>query len=192
MEPTMENPICIAVTGPESTGKSALSKQLAEALPGAVVVPEYARSYLESLPRKYTAADVEYIARRQLALERKMLSAKPRVLVCDTDLLVIRVWMEFVFGHCPRWIVNASAGRQYHLSLLTDIDLPWEADPLREHPDQRKVLFDLYQHHLKALGRNFKVIRGSGHTRLENALSAVNSSPMLSGLNTISPTFAVS
>ena len=121
-----------------------------------------------------------------------MLSAKPRVLVCDTDLLVIRVWMEFVFGHCPRWIVNASAGRQYHLSLLTDIDLPWEADPLREHPDQRKVLFDLYQHHLKALGRNFKVIRGSGHTRLENALSAVNSSPMLSGLNTISPTFAVS
>ncbi len=187
----MENTICIAITGPESTGKSALSQQLAQSTQG-LVVPEFARTYLSTLNRKYTAADVEYIARRQLALERLLRSAKPDVLFCDTDLLVIRVWMEFVFGHCPRWIVKASAGRQYHLSLLTDIDLPWEDDPLREHPGQRKALFEIYQHHLIALGRNFKVIRGSGQNRLQNALQAMHDAGRLSSLNTISPTFAVS
>jgi nicotinamide riboside kinase len=62
---------------------------------------------------------------------------------------------------------------RYDLYLLCDIDLPWQADPLREHPQQREALFQLYQQELEKLGVNYKIIRGSGEQRLSNAISAI-------------------
>ncbi|PIQ21323.1 MAG: ATPase, partial [Cytophagales bacterium CG18_big_fil_WC_8_21_14_2_50_42_9] len=55
----------VAITGPESTGKSTLAQQLA-AHYNTMWVPEYARTYISELPGRYTAQDVENIARGQL------------------------------------------------------------------------------------------------------------------------------
>ncbi len=57
--------IKVGIIGPESTAKSTLSQQLAEAFAG-TYIPEYAREYISNLTRPYTYADVENIARHQI------------------------------------------------------------------------------------------------------------------------------
>ena len=57
---------------------------------------------------------------------------------CDTDLLVIKIWSEHSFGYCPDWILRRIEQQQYDLVLLLNVDLPWEPDPLREHPHHRQ------------------------------------------------------
>jgi len=70
------HPIRIAITGPESTGKSTLAAQLARHY-NALWVPEYARTHLELLNRPYTANDILLIARRQLQAEEETAAATP-------------------------------------------------------------------------------------------------------------------
>lgn len=58
----------VVVIGPESTGKSTLSEQLANHYQ-TVWVPEFARGYLETLGRAYNQDDLLRIAEGQLQLE---------------------------------------------------------------------------------------------------------------------------
>jgi nicotinamide riboside kinase len=59
------------------------------------------------------------------------------------------------------------------LYLLCDIDLPWEDDPLREHPHQREVLLGKYRTRLETLGVNHALVQGSGDQRLASALQHI-------------------
>ena len=122
----------IVVIGPESTGKSTLSEALATAL-HTVWVPEYAREYLEHLNRPYSETDLQAIARGQLLKEGEVAPLVNKVLICDTDLYVIKVWSEHKYGRCHASILEEIARRKYDLYLLTGIDMPWSPDPLREH-----------------------------------------------------------
>lgn len=163
----------IAITGPESTGKSSICEALHLHF-GGLVVPEYAREFLSNKADRYTFEDVEFIAREQLKREQSAFEAQHKFLFCDTDLLVIRIWMEHVFGKCPQWIIDESLGKQYDLTLLMNIDLPWEDDPLREHPHQRELLFQKYLDALKDSGRPFAIVSGNGAERLQNAIRLLN------------------
>lgn len=164
----------IAVTGPESTGKSMLSRQLAEHY-GTCWVPEYAREYLDGLERGYRYEDIARIARGQLALEDQREEFAKDLLICDTDLLVTYIWSLFKYGKCDPWIEERMEQSRYSLHLLCDIDLPWSPDPLREHPDKRKELFDLYLQELEERDKPYRIIRGEGKSRLLNAISAIES-----------------
>lgn len=173
-----ENPR-VAITGPESSGKSALAAALAARLL-TTWVPEYAREYLLNLPdpAAYTLADLENIARGQLAAENEAAAtlAPSRPLFCDTDLLVILIWAEERFGRCPAWLRRAAlAPTAYGRRLLLRPDLPWEPDPLREAPDpaERARLFARYRATLQAAGLPFTEIGGVGEERVENAMWAI-------------------
>ena len=61
----------------------------------------------------------------------------------------------------------------YDLHLLTNIDLPWEEDPQREHPTLRKYFFDVYKNELDSAGIDYRIISGIGKARLDNAISAI-------------------
>jgi len=159
----------IAIVGPESTGKSTLARQLASQL-GTVWVPEFARDYLAALNRPYEANDLEKIAQGQLALEEKLLSEAAEFLICDTTLLVIEVWAEHAYGHCPEWIKASVRNQQYDFTFLTNIDLPWEPDPLREHPHLRQYFFKVYQQKLGSLKTPFAIISGNEQERLTTAM----------------------
>lgn len=159
----------VAITGPESTGKSQLAAGLA-AHYHAAWVPEYAREYLAALGRPYEEEDVVKIARGQLASERLAMKKAGSWLFCDTELLVTKIWSEVKYGRCHPWITGNLEKPGYGIYLLCDIDLPWEYDPLREHPDRRKFLFDLYFNELNSRGWPFAVIRGQGSDRLGNAI----------------------
>jgi len=162
----------VAIVGPESTGKSVLSEKLA-AYFQTEWAPEYARAYLESLGRPYTREDLAKIARGQLAVEDELIKKANRVLICDTNLVVIKIWSDVKYGECDRWIVEEMESRHYDLYLLTYIDLPWEYDPLREHPDMREYLFEKYESVLKRMSAPFVVIEGDYVERFEKAKTAI-------------------
>ena len=162
----------IAVTGPESTGKSVLAELLATHYK-TVWVPEYAREYLDRLSHPYEKEDVALIARGQLALETLRAENAKTFLFCDTEMLVTKIWSEVKYRWCDPWILDAVETHRYDLYLLCDIDLPWQYDPLREHPDQRQFLIDLYYQELSARKFPFAVVRGTGEARLKNAVEII-------------------
>lgn len=162
----------IAITGPESTGKSSICEALQLHF-GGIVVPEFAREFLSNKLDRYTFEDVEFMAREQLNREQSAFDAQHEFQFCDTDLLVMRIWMEHVFGKCPQWIIEESQGKQYDFTLLMDIDLPWEDDPLREHPHQREELFQKYLEVLQQSKRPFAIVRGNGDDRIQNAIQLI-------------------
>jgi NadR type nicotinamide-nucleotide adenylyltransferase len=163
----------IAITGPESTGKSWLAENLATHYRTGWV-PEYAREYLEQLGRPYEQDDIVKIAAGQLHLEDSFVKSASGYLFCDTELLVTKIWSEVKYGACDPWIKTRLETHPYDLYLLCDIDLPWEYDPLREHPDRRQFLFDRYYDELSSRGFPFFVINGTGDARLHRAISFID------------------
>lgn len=176
----MPHPQRIVVIGPESTGKSTLSFALARAL-GTVWVKEYAREYLNRLDRPYIQEDLLLIAEGQLASEETLLPFAKNVLICDTDLYVLKVWSESSYGHCHRKILEAIASRPYDLYLLTYIDIPWTPDPQREHPDarDRTYFYHQYREIVQQSGVQWADIRGTESERLQAALRAIELLPGL-------------
>lgn len=159
----------IAIVGPESTGKSNLAESLADHF-GTAWVPEFARYYLDLLPRPYLPEDLPTMARGQLAWEAGLHRQANHHLFCDTNLLVYQVWSEFKYGYLLPSLKPMIHLDAYDFHLLTDIDLPWQDDPQREHPHTRKELFDHYLNALREVDVPFAVVSGSGEHRLEHAL----------------------
>ena len=164
----------IAITGPESTGKSKLAENLARYYK-TVWVPEYAREYINGLSRPYYYDDILIIAKEQIRREEKMLGKANQFLFCDTELIVTKIWCEYKYGKCHDWILENIKNHKYDLYLLMDIDLPWKFDEQRENPNQRKQLFDLYLIELKNREFPFKIISGKSEKRLQNAISIIDS-----------------
>lgn len=164
----------VCVTGPESTGKSELSKFLAETYRTSWV-PEYARNYLDKLNRPYQQSDLSKIAHGQMRLEDEWVNESNRVLICDTNLITIKIWSEFKFGKCEEEILHQLQARKYDLYLLCYIDLPWENDPQREHPDKREELWNLYKAEVTKSGVPFVEIAGEREARRKRAIDAINS-----------------
>lgn len=162
------------VIGPESTGKSTLSEQLAGELQ-TLWVPEYGRQYLEELGREYNEDDLLQIAKGQIAHEDALAAKANRFLICDTDLYVVKVWSESKYGRCHKWILEEIARRQYDLYLLTYIDVLWQDDPLREHPEegQRHYFYNIYRDIVQQSGLPWVDVRGNMQQRLTLAKDAV-------------------
>jgi len=170
----MSKLIKIAITGPESTGKSQLAEELA-AYYHTVFVPEYARAFIDRLDRPYNREDILEIAKGQIREEERRIQRTTRMLFCDTELIVTKIWSEVKYGMCDPWILEKIEENKYSLFLLCNIDLPWEDDPQREHPHMREKLFSLYYDELTERGFPFKVVSGTGRARLENAVKHVES-----------------
>lgn len=165
----------ILILGPESTGKSTLAEDLATYF-GEPWVPEFAREYLEKIDRPYHFEDLVEIGKGQVLLEDELAKKAKKFLFCDTDLRVIHIWSEHRFGKTDPWVLEEIQRRTYELILLTDIDLPWEPDPLREHPEleMRQYFFEKYQKLAEQSGIPFLTISGDRETRLKTALEAVD------------------
>lgn len=162
----------IALIGPESCGKSTLARQLASYF-GGLVVDEYARQYLEERNGRYTREDLLTIAQGQRDLERQAMATGTAPIFCDTNTVVIEVWSEVKYGSVDARITSLHDPQRYKLTLLLRPDLPWEADPLRENPNDRQELFERYEQTLARWGNSFQIIEGLGDARLHLAIEAV-------------------
>lgn len=168
----------IVIIGPESTGKSTLSAQLAKHY-STLWVREYAREYLLKYGTEYSYDDLLTIAKGQTALEDKTIAETQHakdILFIDTDMYVMKVWCEYVFGKCHQYIIDEIVNRSYDLYLLCNIDLPWIKDELREYPDEqpRTELFNMYKDILINQQTPWALISGTEEQRLQNAIQAVD------------------
>ncbi len=168
----------IVAIGPESTGKSTLSASLSKHF-SAPWCPEYAREFLLQNGKDYTYEDLLSIAKGQVKLEDHILQnyrGNAAYYFIDTDLYVLKVWSEYVFGKCHPFILEQIALRKYDFYLLCNTDLPWVEDELREYPDEERriELFHIYKDLLAQQHTPWKIIEGNETLRLKNAISAIN------------------
>jgi NadR type nicotinamide-nucleotide adenylyltransferase len=163
----------IALTGPESTGKTLLAAALA-AHYQTVWVPEYARAYLETLGRPYVFDDLEQIARGQRKLEDEYASRANSLLFCDTDMLVLKIWSEYKYGRCAPFILETLRDHPCDLYALCGVDAPWEYDPLRENPGEREELYAIYRSELERMGVSFVELWGGVEERLQKLAAHIN------------------
>jgi len=173
----MQLPKKIVAIGPESTGKSSLCERLSRHF-RSNWVPEYAREYLLTHGKDYRYEDLLIIAQGQIALEEEITVQQPvrSALFIDTDMYVLKVWCEFVFGKCHDWILSQIVSRKYDLYLLCNTDLPWEKDELREYPDTatREKLFHIYKDCMVNQNTKWIEIAGDYESRWETAVAAVS------------------
>jgi len=161
----------IAITGPESTGKTTLAQQLAVYF-NTIWVPEFARSYIETLARPYHYDDILLIAKEQMKKEDEAF-ANHDVIFLDTELLVTKIWCEYKYGQCHSWILDEIKRRKYDLVLLCNIDLPWTYDPQREHPHKRQELWTLYKSQAYTFYHPVEIVSGQGNERFDQAILAI-------------------
>ena len=179
----------VGIIGPESTGKSSLGQSLTKRY-GATYVPEYARDYVAALRRPYTYEDVCHIARKQIEEIRAVVSgpwlvgssrtgkrsdnevvrqrsgrttkwSDSNVVFFDTELIVTRVWFDYVYGAAPDWLLSALQQYKMDTYLLTYPDIPWIPDPTRENgsDEMRLQLFHRYEQEIQALDVPYYIIR---------------------------------
>ena len=183
----------IVILGPESTGKSTLCELLAQHY-NTSWCPEFAREHLLTNGMNYSYNDLLTIAKGQLAMEEeysqllvsssgfgvsfnsRLPTHNSKLLFIDTDMYVMKVWCEFVFGKCHKWITDRIAERKYDLYLLCNIDLPWVKDELREYPDleTRAKLYTIYKNIMENQPVPWVDISGNYEERVEKAITAID------------------
>ena len=162
----------IGIIGPEASGKTELTKQLAEYYKEPWV-PEFARAYLESNNGFYEKKELDYIAKKQLESEENRIKEASRFLFCDTTPLVVKVWSNYKYGSCSEEILQSVKQSNYALQLLLKPDIEYSNDPLRENPsiEDRNELFLIYKKELERSKANYAIVEGLRENRVKNAIN---------------------
>lgn len=125
----------VVLTGPESAGKSSLSRALAERF-NAPLVSEFVREFIQQAQRDTCYADISNIAEQQWQQELTARALQPPLLLLDTHLLSNILWSETLFQQSPAWLETALLSQKYDLiALLSPEGMPWQADGQRCQPD---------------------------------------------------------
>ncbi|PWK14665.1 NadR type nicotinamide-nucleotide adenylyltransferase [Psychrobacter immobilis] len=170
--------INVAILGAESTGKTTLCRDLAAHF-GCPWVPEYMRTYLQAKWDKEhltcTWEDLLPIAQGQIELENKLAeqaaqSGYNHYLFCDTSLFELMVYSNWYYGDCPDALTNAALTHHYDLILLTEVDIPWVADDLRDSPHQRDEISAYFESQLTRHQKPFHRIGGDRDERVQQVL----------------------
>lgn len=163
----------VCICGPESTGKSTLTEQLARHYE-TVWVPEYARARLEAKGGECTLEDMLPIARGQIASEDALASRARRFLFCDTDARATCLWSETLFGRRPGGLTELAQSRRHDLYLLLEPDLPWVEDEVRYLPGGGRAFYDALRSALEAADLPFVSVGGQGQARFDAARRALD------------------
>ncbi len=172
----MEKQSCIkiAVIGAESTGKTELCEALAKHYQAALV-PEFARIYFQKADiNNYQIEDLEKIAKEQIQLEQAANESGKKIIICDTNLITIKIWAELEFNACPNSILQSMQQGKPDFYLITANDLPWQKDPLRQNKFSRDLIFERNIEEIKAQNKSYAIVKGANTARLQSALIGIN------------------
>ncbi|WP_277963106.1 AAA family ATPase [Pseudomonas sp. RIT-To-2] len=165
----------VVLTGPESSGKSALTHALHNHF-GGRVVGEYVRHFIDSQGRDTSWADITPIAQGQLAWEDAARAEGRPLLLLDTHLLSNMLWSRTLFGDCPAWIEKALLERHYDLHLLLSPEgMPWLGDGQRCQPEMadRQAFFRQGLDWLQAHGKKTEILHADWSCRCTAAVEHV-------------------
>jgi len=176
--------------GAESTGKTTLCRDLAAHF-DSLWVSEYMRTYLQAKwdneQLTCTWDDLLPIAQGQIALENKLakkvtqMSNENCYLFCDTSLFELMVYSHWYYGDCPAALEQAALAHHYDLILLTEVDIPWVADDLRDSPHQRDEISAYFASQLNKHRKPFQRISGDRKERVRQVVA------QLANIDNISP-----
>lgn len=176
----------IVLFGPECSGKSTLAAALAEHYQG-ILVAEHLRTYAQDLwdTQKRTVTledsaallDGQFDAQQQaLALAQDKANYQyPRPVFMDTNIEQLEVYFKYYFGvnwgQIPQEMLPTMDQVIY---LLTQPDIPWQADDLRDRPLERDTLFSIFKAYLDEKGVRYKVMSGPHEQRIKQACQFIN------------------
>lgn len=175
---TPKTVINVAILGAESTGKTTLCRDLAGHF-GCPWVPEYMRTYLQkkwdSEQLTCTWDDLLPIAQGQIELENELAKQAAQTsvsgyLFCDTSLFELMVYAKWYYGDCPEALTKAALAHHYDMILLTEVDIPWVADDLRDSPHQREDISDYFASQLTLHNKSFQSIGGDRDERVQQVV----------------------
>ncbi|MEO9534075.1 MAG: ATP-binding protein [Crocinitomicaceae bacterium] len=165
--------IKIAITGPECSGKTTLAIALGQEF-DISWIPEFSRVYLSKLDRSYKQEDLDVIAQKQQnAIDLIERIGKGKYLITDTEMTVMKIWSQEKYQDVSETITTLWQQQSYDLYLLCKPDIPYENDPLRENPDDRDRLYEIYKAELISKGVHFVEIEGLEFQRKAKALKAI-------------------
>lgn len=169
--------IKIAIYGPESTGKTTLAKQLAEHF-NTVWIPEFARDFLQQKWDKHQQIcqkeDLLPIAIGQTKLENEGLQKANTFLFADTNLMVTKVFSDIHYGETDPILEKAAKKHKYDLIFLTDVDVPWQKDDLRDSPDNRAMTLQIFEDNLIKFNKPYIKLSGSKEKRFQKAIVLIS------------------
>lgn len=165
----------VALLGAESTGKTTLVQQMADAMReqghAVTIVPEVLREFCERLGRTPQEHEQIDIAREQ-SRRIEQAAREPGIVLADTSALMIAVYSDYIFQDRSLYELAVDAHRCVDLTLLTSLDLPWQADGfVRDGAHVREPVDGLIRNALIRASLHFSVVRGQGDARLTHALS---------------------
>jgi nicotinamide riboside kinase len=167
----------VVINGPESTGKTTLIKQLAEYF-NTEHVPEFARDYLQEkwdLKKEVCSKeDLIVIVKEQVNLENDLSSKANKILLLDTNIITTINWSLTHFdGYCDPWIIKQAEFLKYHHYLITNIDIPWVKDDLRDRPNERESMLSslINQHDIRDL--KYSIISGDKDLRKSQSIDII-------------------
>lgn len=146
----------IALVGAESTGKTSLAIDLSKKYK-AFLVEEQARYYLQDIGLKYTTQDIYNIAKLQIDAEKRAIASDHSLLILDTELITIEIWLEFYGFDIPSWISEYIQHCHYEYVLL-DTNVPWVADDLRNNPQDRSKITEMFRSKLDHYKKRYKTL----------------------------------
>lgn len=166
----------VCVIGPESTGKTVLCERLAARF-DAPWVAEYGREYTlaklrTATPDTWRPAEFVRIAREQQRREDEAARRSNGLVVCDTDAFATEIWLERYLG---QQAVSAwpERDRNMDLYLLTDPNVPFVQDGIRDGEHLRDWMFARFAEELKRRGLPFVVLAGSYAERERRAIAEI-------------------
>ena len=178
----MKRPFVIAILGAESTGKSQLAQALASHLEGSLEgslkarvtwVPEWLRAWCDQQGRTPQPHEQEAIAREQIRLIEAA-CASHEVVVCDTTAVMTAVYSHLLFNDRTLDDLAVQAHRRVDLTLLTALDVPWQADShQRDGPHVREPVDRAIRSLLSQNDMSWLTVTGLGPQRLAVAIQHV-------------------
>ncbi len=171
----------ICIVGAESTGTTTLAQDLAEHYQ-TVWVPEYGRKYCEDLSASgvdlwnYSWRSEEFlkIADTQCELEDSLAREANRVLICDTDPLATGIWHERYMRFRSPEIEKLAKSRRYQLYFLTDCDIPFVQDGLRDGETIRQWMTHRFEERLAECHIPWIKVSGTPPDRLKSSVEHID------------------
>jgi NadR type nicotinamide-nucleotide adenylyltransferase len=166
----------VVIIGAESTGTTTLSIALAEHYQ-TTWVPEFGRFYTEARrPRGelWRSDEFTFIAIEQTRMEDAMARLANRVLICDTDAFATTIWHERYLGSPSRDVQAIADARRYDLYVLTNTDIPFVQDGIRDGEHIRQWMHDRFHDDLSRRTTPMLVVSGPHGQRLAAAVARID------------------
>lgn len=165
--------ISIVLTGPESSGKTSLAKSLQNYF-RFPMVSEFARTWLSEHGPIYDFEDLQDMMQKQMVLHDATLwTVSSKFVLADTDILNYIVWSEDKFEMVPPEWIDLWLQMEGRFYLLCSPDIPWEADPLREDPERRELIYNRHLQYLNIANKPFGLISGDFELRFKKAIDYI-------------------